>query len=220
MLGIPSKKDQKILDERGISAPGTLLEMKRGHFGMTRGSDPRPEATSFNCTMTIEVHPPDGEPFVVEVKQRFPQTSLPEQGQQVTVLFDPEDHDRLIVTRLAPPGPAAGFAEGFSDDIMRLMQMAMGGASPDAVMQQAQSIDGVVVQGSSINIDAMGNVTTAGTDASGPEGTSAADAEPASGGAAPPDLAAQLERLAALHAAGQLTDEEYSQAKQRLLVDS
>lgn len=208
MLGIPSKKDHKILDERGVTAPATLLEMKRGHFGMTSGSDPRPEATSFNCTMTLEVHPPEGEPFVVEAKQRFPQTSLPEQGQQVTVVFDPQDHERLIVTRLAPPGPAGGPTAGFGDDIMQLMQMAMGGASPDDIMRQAQSIEGVVVQGSSVNIDADGTVTTSGT---------GREAMTATGGG--PDLPAQLERLAALHAAGQLTDEEYAQAKQRLLVD-
>ena len=210
MLGHPSRKTLKILDERGVTAPATLREVERGSWAMNlHGSDPRPEATEFRCRVVLDVVPEGAEPFSVETHIAFPQTAIPQPGWGAQVKYDPEDHSRIVLVTDPVPsfgamgGMAAGDGSGdMASQMMDLMKMALGGASPDEIAQRAQAIDGAVVQSSSVDIPLAG-------------ATPASAAVPQAAGG--DDMASQLERLAALHQAGQLTDDEYTKAKQQLL---
>jgi hypothetical protein len=96
MLGRPSRSTRKALEARGQSALAVVLEV--GGHGMTMSAG---NQTSWSNEVALKTRirvEPAGEPtFEWEGQQRFWQSQKPVPGDRIWVLFDPEDHRKLML---------------------------------------------------------------------------------------------------------------------------
>jgi hypothetical protein len=95
MFGKESERTQRRLLERGVRAPATVLEI--ADHGMTISTGVRVAATEVVLKTRLRVEPPGRPAFEVERKLRFEQLSVPKEGAQIAVIFDPEDHGTLML---------------------------------------------------------------------------------------------------------------------------
>jgi hypothetical protein len=165
-------KLEEELRERGRRAPADVVDtvvtgsISSGSLAMQ---------TQAICKLSVQVQPSGETAFPAEIKQRFNQFGIPTPGTRVEVLYDPSDHDKIVVaTDTASVMTVQGGSVG------DLLQRAM--ADPQQFRQEMLASAG------------------------------ASPAPPAED-----DSLAQLERLAALHANGALTDAEFQAQKRRLL---
>jgi hypothetical protein len=196
MLGKPSRRTRKKLEAEGRTAPAVVLEIADRGMSITNGNDSIVANTEVLLKTKLRVEP-TGEPsFEVEKRLRYAQLGIPGVGSVVTVRYDPDDHDSLMID-----DTEAGVLDAMSArtglDLNGLMstiretkaehpgdRMAMG----DALRAQLGVVQSGVVF-----------------------------ATPATAPAADP--ISQLERLAALHASGALTDAEFAEQKARVLAE-
>jgi hypothetical protein len=96
------KRERKHLEQAGKRAPATVVEIAR--FGLNIG-DAGPDRASSGSealrTTTLRVQP-EGEPeFEVKRRIRYGDGKpVPKAGDVIEVLYDPEDHEKVMV---APP---------------------------------------------------------------------------------------------------------------------
>jgi hypothetical protein len=205
MLGKPSRRMRKKLETRGRSATATVVEIAERGMTVTNGSEGLVSATELILRTKLRVEP-EGEPsFEVEQRFRYPQLSVPSVGSRVCVIFDPDDHDDIMIDRTKLPGltlPGQGAAAtGAPGTPAAAGMLDLGGLLSTVREAQAQG-SGAVAEALRASFGANAVVV----DASG-------------AGAAPdsPDPAARLEKLAKLREDGLLTDEEFAAQKARLL---
>ena len=226
MFGKLSSRKQKQLQESGTRAPATVLSVAEKGMAVTHGAEGVIGNTELDLKTTFRVEPVGQPAFEVTRRMRYGQLSVPVAGQRVNVIFDPDDHDTLMLDDNAlPPSVAAalgtaaqqvagqptspmGMADlpGLLANIKSAQAEAGGDRQKLAELLQQQFGTGATV------IDGQ-------TDVVMPEGFTW---PPAPGGAAAaPDPETeridQLERLAKLHAAGALTDAEFAEQKARVL---
>jgi hypothetical protein len=130
MLGKPSKRTLKQLEENGKRANATVVEIAEKGMAVTRGA----EGVIGNTELALKTHlrvQPDDEPEF-EVKKRFsyPQMAVPAAGQTVPVLYDPGDHDKIIVDYSPDAQQNAALNALDAEDAQNL----------SALMQQAQQL--------------------------------------------------------------------------------
>jgi putative oligomerization/nucleic acid binding protein len=192
MLGKPSKRLRKKLEEGGIRAQAKVLEVAEKGMAITNGAEGVAANTTLAMKCRLEITPPDGTPaFQITERFRFSQFAVPSAGQTIPVIYDAEDHEKVMLddNPEAVQGAmlaAAGLDPNFINDAL---------ATAQSWQQQA----GAAGAGG----PAVVNLSGAGL-----------------GGApapAAPDPVAQLERLAKLHESGALTDAEFAQEKAKLL---
>jgi hypothetical protein len=110
MLGKPSKKLKKQLEESGTRANATVVEIAEKGMAVTRGA----EGVVANTELALKAHlrvQPENEPeFEVKKRFSFPQMAVPSPGQTVPVLYDPQDHDKIIVDYTPEAQQGAAFA--------------------------------------------------------------------------------------------------------------
>ncbi len=134
---------------------------------------------------------PDDEPeFEVKKRFSFPQMAVPGAGQTVPVLYDPNDHDKIIVD--------------YSSDAQQNAAIASAGIDPNQIgqlMQQAQQLreQAAGVQG---GMPGMGQM---------PGMAAQQPAQPQA------DPVEQLEKLAKLKESGALTQAEFEAEKAKIL---
>jgi Short C-terminal domain len=187
MLGKPSKRLKKQLEESGKRANATVIEIAEKGMAVTRGA----EGVIGNTELALKTHlrvQPDDEPEF-EVKKRFsyPQLAVPSAGQTVPVIYDPSDHDKIIVDH----SPAAQQSAAFQAAGIDAGQIGQ-------LMEQAQQLRAQAGQAQA-GAPGMGQMP----------GTSPAPAQP--------DTVGQLERLAKLKESGALTDAEFEAEKAKIL---
>jgi hypothetical protein len=188
MLGKPSKKLKKELQESGTRANAKIIEIAERGMAVTRGA----EGVVANTEIALKTHlrvQPENEPEF-EVKKRFsyPQMAVPAAGQTVPVLYDPQDHDKIIVD--------------YSSEAQQNAAFTSAGIDPNQIgqlMQQAQQMRDQQGMG---QVPGMGRV---------PGMTPPAQAQPQV------DSVAQLEKLAKLKESGALTDAEFQAEKAKIL---
>ena len=197
MLGQPSRKKRKHLIENGTRATAVVLRRSR-RIAVTTGPENVVDSTELDFRLKLRVEPEGQEAFEVGCRMRFPQMSAPEEGSRIPVIFDPEDRDEIMWDD-TPSG--IGTLTG-NDSVGELLEMAAAGADEQALVDAAMQMF-------------PGAATT------GPGGGAVIDlrgqGRPAQEGPAGDPRVADLEKLAALHASGALTNEEYAAAKARLL---
>jgi hypothetical protein len=97
MLGKRSKRTQRKLEESGTKAQATILEIADKGIAESSGQ----EGIVANTELVRKTHlrvTPDNEPeFEVTQRFRYPQDALPRAGQVVSVIYDPSDHDKIIL---------------------------------------------------------------------------------------------------------------------------
>ena len=209
MLGKLSNRTIKRLEENGRRANATVLEIASRGMTITHGNDAIVSNTKVVLKTKLRVEP-DGEPaFEVEEKFRYSQFAIPSAGTVLPVIFDPDDHDKIMLDESPGAVTQAGLAQaGLSTDqmglITQLQQAAASGVDrsqmQDMARQWAQQHGATVIDGSG----AM----------PGMQGFGAAPAPAAE------SVADQLEKLADLRDRGVLTDTEFETQKAKLLSGS
>jgi hypothetical protein len=189
MLGKPSKKLKQQLEESGKRANAVIVEIAQKGMAVTRGAADNVVA---NTEIALKTHlrvQPDDEPEF-EVKKRFsyPQLSVPSAGQTVPVIYDPQDHDKIIVD-YSPEAQGEAALSSAGIDAGSLGELMNQAAQLQAQAQQAQG--------------------TAGTGAM--PGMTPPTAPPQ------PDPVEQLEKLAALKEKGALTEAEFEAEKAKII---
>ncbi|MCW3040134.1 MAG: hypothetical protein JWM31_2039 [Solirubrobacterales bacterium] len=195
MLGKPSRRTQRKLEDHGTHAPATVLAISDRGMAVSHNGGALVSDTEVILKTHLRVEPAGDPSFEVEKRLRFGQMSTPVAGSQIAVIFDPEDHDDLM---LDPAGPAAGAMAtvvpglGSMQDILntvRTAKAASGGdrqALSEALRTQFGGAGATVLSGGA-------------------------------GFGAPADPLDELAKLGALHDQGVLTDEEFTTQKRRLL---
>jgi hypothetical protein len=126
MLGKPSKKLKQQLEANGKRANATIVEIAERGMAVTRGADNVVANTEIALKTHLRVTPDDEPEFEVKKRFSYPQMAVPAAGQTVPVLYDPNDHDKIIVDYSAEAQQAAAFTSAGIDpnQINQLMQQA------------------------------------------------------------------------------------------------
>jgi putative oligomerization/nucleic acid binding protein len=195
MLGKPSRRERKRLEERGVRADATVLEIAERGIGISGNAASSQLDRELALKVKLRVEP-EGRPwFEVETRLRFPVMAVPGAGNRIVVVYDPEDPDNLMRDETAianmPMAAGGGLRPDQIQSIEAARSMAQSGASPQEIIERVNAI------------------------------RAAAGQPPAQvvGGApaAAPDPLAQLEQLANLRDRGVLTEEEFAAQKARIL---
>ena len=126
MLGKPSKRMMKQLEENGKRANATVVEIAEKGMAVTRGAEGVIGNTELALKTHLRVQPDDEPEFEVKKRFSFPQLAVPSAGQTVPVLYDPNDHDKIIVDYSPEAQQNAAFTAAGIDpsQIGQMMQQA------------------------------------------------------------------------------------------------
>lgn len=198
------KSLEKQLRDAGKRAPAEVLEAEPAGHGVTAGNPAFAAATEVAWKLKLEVQPEGGQPFPAEVEAKFSQFSTPAKGLVLSVLYDPDDHSKIVVdqseegvvetaigTALAN-NPALA-ASPMAGSIENLMREAMADPTGFAEKMRAQA----AAQGGGPWVVGLG--------------------APASSG---DPMIDQLEKLTELRDKGALTPEEFEAQKKRILGET
>jgi hypothetical protein len=197
MLGELSKRKRKKLEESGTRAPATIVEIADKGMTITSGNEHIVSNTKVILKVKLNVEP-EGQPaFEIEEKFRFSQFGIPSAGQKVAVIFDPDDHDTIMldddpVATVSSMMAGTGASAEQQALITNLTGASLGGADAAQLQAMAQ-------QFSQQNPAAFGQ----------PMGAPAAPAAV--------DPVEQLTKLSALKDKGVLTDAEFAEQKAKIL---
>jgi hypothetical protein len=190
MLGKPSKRLRKQLEEGGVRAQAKVLEIAEKGMAVTSGAEGVVANTTLALKAKLEITPPDGTPaFEVTERFRFSQFAVPSAGDTLAVIYDPDDHDKVILDESPQAVQGAALAGAGLD--VNAIQQAIESA------QQWQQQAGQAAQGGP-PIQFVGGAPQAPAPAA-------------------PDPVAQLEKLQALREKGALTDAEFETEKAKIL---
>ena len=107
MFGKLSRRSRKRLEKKGRTAPATVLDIAGWGPTITHGEGPSTER-ELALKATLRVEPPGEAPFEVTRKLRFPKQAVPEKGGTVNVIYDPDNHDEVMLEELVIPEAALG----------------------------------------------------------------------------------------------------------------
>ena len=126
MLGKPSKRLMKQLEENGKHATATVVEIAEKGMAVTRGAEGVVGNTELALKAHLRVQPEDEPEFEVKKRFSFRQLAVPSAGQTIPVLYDPADHDKIIVdySPEAQQGAALSAAGIDPSQIGQLMEQA------------------------------------------------------------------------------------------------
>ncbi len=221
MLGKPSKRSEKHLRAEGTRAPATVTAIAEKGMAVTNGAEGVVSNTELLLKTSLRVEP-TGEPsFEIEKRFRYSQFGVPSVGQQVAVIYDPEDHDKLMIDReagvvdpafadqLAGGRPTGGVVDmnALLATVQQAKQESGGDRQALAAKLQAQFGQGMVIDASG------GGDAAAAWQAAAMNGMNGAAPTPAE------DPLDRLEKLAKLHKDGVLTDAEFAAQKAKILDD-
>jgi Short C-terminal domain len=211
MLGKPSKRSRKKLEEHGKRAPAVVVEIADRGMSVTSGAGNLVSQTEVMLKTKLRVEPADEPAFEVEERLRYPQLSIPSVGSRLAVIYDPSDHDKVMIDTSAE-GVATQFAnvpglEGV--DLQGLMATAQ---AAQAQTQDPQEMARILQQqlGTSVNVQQQ---DTSGVTFGAPPAGFGAPAAPAP----EEDPVDKLAKLAELREKGMLTDAEFESQKARIL---
>ncbi|MGZ5420459.1 MAG: SHOCT domain-containing protein [Solirubrobacterales bacterium] len=136
MLGKPSRRTRKRLEEAGKKANATVVEVAEKGTSVTKGAEGVIGNTELALKTTLKVQP-EGEPeFEVKTTFRYPQLSVPAAGQALAVIYDPEDHDKIMLDDSPEAQQSAALAGAGID------AGAIGDAIANAQKMQQQAMQG------------------------------------------------------------------------------
>src|SRR5215216_1154394 len=109
MLGKLSRRTRKKLEQHGKRAPAVVVDIAERGMSVTSGPAGLVSSTELALKTKLRVEPADEPQFEVEERFRYPQLAVPSVGSRVAVIYDPSDHDKLMIDR-SPGGMATQFA--------------------------------------------------------------------------------------------------------------
>jgi hypothetical protein len=208
VFGKRSRRTIRDLEDHGTPAPATILEIAEKGMAVTSGADTIVANTEVVLKTRLRIEPVGAPTFEVEQRFRYPQLSVPSQGSRISVVFDPDDHDKVMVDREALPLLSAdvlaraGSKGSMLGGILDVAQAARRDhpGDPDALADAVRSSLGVP---------------------NGPDMSVFSGSALAAFGQPPAvDPIGSLERLVALRDAGVLTPEEFATQKAAVLARS
>lgn len=191
MLGKPSRRTRKKLEQHGVRADAVVLEVGKRGMTVTHGNDAIVANTEVIVKLRLRVEPPSEPSFEVATKLRFSQFALPSVGQRLAVVFDPDHHDDLMLDP-AGAGGSTAFAPGGVD---------LGALLGNVQEARAQAGGDREALAELLREQLGANATVIASSAA----------------AAPADPIAQLAQLSDLRDRGALSDEEFEAQKRRIL---
>ena len=94
------KREREELERSGTRAPAEIVEIAQSGMGIGDAGPGRTSSSGELLRMTILRVQPEGQPeFEVRKRMRYGRTA-PKEGDRIEVLFDPSDHEKIVV---APP---------------------------------------------------------------------------------------------------------------------
>jgi hypothetical protein len=214
MLGKLSRRTRRKLEEHGKRAPAVVLEIAERGMSVTSGPAGLISSTELALKTKLRVEPADEMPFEVDQRFRYPQLAIPSVGTRVAVLYDPSDHDKIMIDRSAAGaaiqfGGAAGMA---GTDLQSLVSKVKDAQSQTQDPQELARI---------LQEQLGTNVTVQQQDSSGvtfgAPGAGFGTPDSAFGTPAEEDPVDKLTKLAELREKGMLTDAEFESQKARIL---
>jgi hypothetical protein len=146
MLGKPSKRAQKKLEENGTKAQAIVLEIADKGIAVTSGQETIVSNTEVARKVRLKVTPDNEPEFEVSQRFRFPQDEVPSAGQTIAVIYDPSDHDRIMLDQ--------------SREGRQKATLAADGFDPNSVSGEVEDLEmaelGLIEQGQTPNIPADG----------------------------------------------------------------
>lgn len=211
MLGKPSRRTRKKLEQHGKRAPAVILEIADRGMSVTSGPDNLVSSTEVMLKTKLRVEPADEMPFEIEERLRYPQLEIPSVGSRLGVVYDPSDHDKLMIDRSAA-GAAVQFGAAAGMQGTDLQSLVSEVKEAQSQTQDPQELARLLQE----RLGA--NVTVQQQDSSGVTfgAPGAGFAAPAP---APEDPVDKLAKLAELREKGMLTDSEFESQKARILSE-
>lgn len=197
MLGKPSRRTRKRLEENGRRAPATVVSIAERGMAVTNGAEGVVSNTELMLKTTLRVEPPGEPAFEVTKRIRYPQLSVPSAGMRVNVLFDPDDHDEVIIdSSVTGAGPVKDVGA-----LLGAVQAAQQQNAGDPMAMAAAVRASLAAQGITAAVSTSSQELPMTFGAPSPEA----------------DRLSQLEKLGKLHEQGILTDAEFQAEKQKIL---
>ena len=213
MLGKPSRRTRKKLEEHGKRAPAVVVDIAEKGMSVTTGSGQLVANTEVMLKTKLRVEP-EGEPaFEVEERFRYPQLSIPTVGSRLTVIYDPSDHDRVMIDS-SPEAVATqlGSVPGLEGtDLQGLMATVQQAQSQT---QDPQELARILQQQLGTGVNVQQQKASGMTVGAPPGGFGAPAAAPEE------DPVDKLAKLAELREKGMLTEAEFESQKARILGES
>jgi hypothetical protein len=97
MLGKRSKRSQNKLEESGTKATATIVDIAETGIAITSGQEGIVANTQVVRKIRLRVTPENEPEFGVTQRFRFPQDAVPSAGQVISVIYDPSDHDKVML---------------------------------------------------------------------------------------------------------------------------
>jgi Short C-terminal domain len=211
------------LKKNGKRAFATVVECNRTHLLETAGDPSVVSSTERLWKLTLRVEPEGEQPFEAKVDEYLPQLSSTSVGDRFPVLYDPNDHGKVVVDHSEQADEAMTdetIKEQTGDVISRMRERGQGemadrlkavydaGLLQYAPTDDPQKLKGLIRERQDKIKEIMGgsNVLAGGQPL------------PAGGGAAGAEMTADaLTKLADLRDRGVLTDAEFEAQKKKLL---
>lgn len=203
----------KKLREHGRAAPAEILSMRTEGHGQSAKLSADDDLTAgwTDCRLELRVMPEGGTPFETTVRTRL--NTFKYKGDRVPVLYDPDDHDKVVVDHEADAQETmerqAAQREAQGDLATEAADFA---ESARAFREQSEGL-----REATEKLASLARARTSGDQAE-VERLKGELQQRAAGPAGPdPDRLERLERLAALHDRGVLSDAEFAAEKAKLL---
>ncbi len=101
MFGKPRKGVRKELEKEGVRASAVVVDI--AHRGISIQTDGNVAGAEASLKTTLRVQPPDGMPaFDVHQAFRYSQFAVPNAGDHVRVIYDPDDHEHIMIDTSSP----------------------------------------------------------------------------------------------------------------------
>jgi hypothetical protein len=194
MLGRPSRRKRRKLEEHGTRATATVLEIAKKGMAITQGAEGVIGNTTLALRAKLRVEPKGAPAFEVAQRFRFSQLAVPSVGDRVAVIYDPDDHDNLMFDD-SPEAAMSGAQSAVRPDLSAMLEKVR--------EAQAHSGGDRMKLAEELRQEFGGNATVM----MGP-------------GAVAADPLDRLEKLHKLHEEGVLTDAEFQAQKAKLLGET
>jgi hypothetical protein len=135
------KREREELERSGTRAPATVVEIAGVGYSIGSGGGDRSfEASEVSRMCTLRVQP-EGQPeFEVRKRMRFGRygRTVPSAGDRIEVLYDPADHQRMVVAPPTPEEEGARRAAALNQSGLISGLGGGGGPAPDVAAQIKQ----------------------------------------------------------------------------------
>jgi len=211
MLGKASRRTRRKLEENGKRASAVVVEIAKRGMSVTSGNENIVSNTEVVLKTKLRVEPPDEPPFEVEERFRYPQLAIPSAGSRLAVLYDPQDHDKLMLDD-SPAGAAVQFGDASGMGGMDMQTLMSKVKDAQSQTQDPQELARLLQDQLGTNVTVEPPVESTGvTFGSGFGNPAQAPAEE--------DPVDKLAKLAELKEKGMLTDSEFESQKARILSE-